>query len=110
VVWTLAHRGYSGGGRLDIWVYPTKRAALQAGADLAMASGLEEEPEARRLFADGRFQAVLDRYRGSPLRNLPAAGSGSLPPTRLTRCPTEGRLIMGVARNLLLAELSQPPH
>lgn len=23
-VWTLAHRGYSGGGRLDVWVYPTK--------------------------------------------------------------------------------------
>jgi hypothetical protein len=23
-VWTLAHRGYSGGGRLDVWVYRPK--------------------------------------------------------------------------------------
>jgi hypothetical protein len=31
-VWTLAHRGYSGSGRLDIWVYPSKQAALLASA------------------------------------------------------------------------------
>ncbi len=35
-VWTLAPRGYSGGRRLDVWVYPTRAAALAAGADLAM--------------------------------------------------------------------------
>jgi hypothetical protein len=27
-VWTLAHRGYSGSGRLDVWVYATKQEAL----------------------------------------------------------------------------------
>ncbi|HCT79289.1 MAG TPA: hypothetical protein DGG94_23135 [Micromonosporaceae bacterium] len=27
-VWTLAHKGYSGNGRLGIWVYPTEQAAL----------------------------------------------------------------------------------
>jgi hypothetical protein len=42
-VWTLAHRGYSGSGRLDVWVYPTKAAALRAGAELAMACGLDED-------------------------------------------------------------------
>jgi hypothetical protein len=60
-VWRLAHRGYSGGGRLDVWVYPTKAAALRAGAGLAMASGLEDDPRAVALFEKGRYQAVLDR-------------------------------------------------
>lgn len=61
-VWTLAHRGYSGGGRLDVWVYPTKAAALLEGARLAMASGLEDDPRAVALFEKGRYEAVLDRY------------------------------------------------
>ena len=61
-VWTLAHRGYSGGGRLDVWVYPTRDAALLAGADLAMQAGLEEDPSAVELFAAGRYTDVLQRY------------------------------------------------
>ncbi|WP_298800460.1 hypothetical protein [uncultured Pseudonocardia sp.] len=61
-VWTLAHRGYSGSGRLDVWVYRTQRAALFAGADLAMEAGLDEDPEARAMFAAGRYTAVLARY------------------------------------------------
>jgi hypothetical protein len=61
-VWTLAHRGYSGGGRLDVWVYATKAAALLEGARLAMASGLEDDPQAIASFERGRYQAVLDRY------------------------------------------------
>jgi hypothetical protein len=64
-VWTLAHKGYSGGGRLDIWVYPTEAAALQAGADLAMEAGLHEDAKARALFAAGRFRAVLERYEAT---------------------------------------------
>lgn len=64
-VWTLAHRGYSGGGRLDVWVYPNRRAALQAGAELAMACGLDEDPVACAQYAAGRYQAVLDRYEAS---------------------------------------------
>jgi len=35
-VWTLAHRGFSGSGRLDVWVFRAKGAALYAGAVLAM--------------------------------------------------------------------------
>ena len=61
-VWTLAHRGYSGGGRLDVWVYPTRDAALLAGADLAMQAGLDEDPSAVELFADGRYPDVLQHY------------------------------------------------
>lgn len=61
-VWTLAHRGYSGGGRLDVWVYPTREAALLAGADLAMQAGLDEDPNAAALFTAGRYAEVLERY------------------------------------------------
>lgn len=60
-VWTLAHRGYSGGGRLDVWVYPSKSAALCEGAKLAMACGLDEDAQAVRLFAKGRYERVLER-------------------------------------------------
>lgn len=61
-VWTLAHRGYSGGGRLDVWVYPSKLDAERAGAELAMASGLSDDPTARKMFAAGRFADVLQHY------------------------------------------------
>lgn len=61
-VWTLAHRGYSGSGRLDIWVYPTKKAALLEGAKLAMACGMDEDEQAVQLFAAGRYEKVMERY------------------------------------------------
>lgn len=61
-VWTLAHRGYSGAGRLDVWVYPTRDAALLAGADLAMQAGLDDDPAAVKMFAAGRCADVLRRY------------------------------------------------
>jgi hypothetical protein len=65
-VWTLAHRGYSGSGRLDVWVYPAKADALRAGADLALACGLDEtDPEAVRLHRAGKYQAVMDRYEAA---------------------------------------------
>ncbi len=62
VVWTLAHRGYSGGGRLDVWVYPTQADAERTGAELAMECGLDEDAKARRLFAAGRYAEVMQRY------------------------------------------------
>jgi hypothetical protein len=61
-VWTLAHRGYSGGGRLDVWAFPTKAAALRAGAELAMECGLDEDAQARTLFESGKYEKVLERY------------------------------------------------
>ncbi|MEU1813232.1 hypothetical protein [Micromonospora aurantiaca (nom. illeg.)] len=61
-VWTLAHRGYSGGGRLDVWVYPTKKAALQAGADLALGCGMDQDEKTVILYRAGRLEAVLERY------------------------------------------------
>lgn len=61
-VWTLAHRGHSGQGRLDLWVYPRKAAALKAGATLAMECGLDEDPTAQGHFARAHYQKVLDRY------------------------------------------------
>ncbi|MBC2904393.1 hypothetical protein [Streptomyces cupreus] len=61
-VWTLAHRGYSGGGRLDVWVYATKREALREGAALALACGLDEHERACEDFEASRYQKVMDRY------------------------------------------------
>ncbi|MFJ7250166.1 hypothetical protein ACIQWA_36780 [Kitasatospora sp. NPDC098652] len=63
-VWTLAHRGYSGSGRLDVWVYRTKKAALRAGAELACIcfAHPEEQQAARTLFNAGKYQQVLDLY------------------------------------------------
>jgi hypothetical protein len=60
-VWTLAHRDYRGGGRLDGWTYPTKPVALLNGAGRVMASGMEDDPRAVALSEKGRYQAVLDR-------------------------------------------------
>lgn len=61
-VWTLAHRGYSGSGRLDVWVYRTRADALAAGAVLAMACGMDDDPRCAALFAARRWAAVLQRY------------------------------------------------
>jgi hypothetical protein len=61
-VWTLAHRGYSGAGRLDIWVYPSERAALRAGAELALECGLDEDAQAMTHYRAGRYKPVLTRY------------------------------------------------
>ncbi|OEJ56740.1 hypothetical protein BGM19_00365 [Streptomyces agglomeratus] len=61
-VWTLAHRGYSGSGRLDVWVYASKKAAVQEGAKLAMACGMDEDEQATQLFAAGRYEQVMQRY------------------------------------------------
>jgi hypothetical protein len=61
-MWTLAHRGYSGNRRLDVWAYPTEREATRAGADLALACGLDEDAEGIALYRAGKFKAVLRRY------------------------------------------------
>jgi hypothetical protein len=71
-VWTLAHRRYSGGGRLDIWVYPTKAIASREGAKLAMAAGLDEDDTAIELFAKGRYEAVMSHYERTHPSDRPA--------------------------------------
>ncbi|MGV9350168.1 hypothetical protein ACWDSD_36435 [Streptomyces spiralis] len=53
---------YSGGGRLDVWVYATKREPLLEGARLALACGLDEDDQACRDFEADCYQKVLDRY------------------------------------------------
>jgi hypothetical protein len=75
-VWTLAHRGYSGGGRLDIWVYRTKAAALYAGADLAMEAGLDEDPKARRCSSPAATRSYQSHYN----RHRPHQARDQLPP------------------------------
>ncbi|MEH6376236.1 hypothetical protein V7793_18190 [Streptomyces sp. KLMMK] len=61
-VWTMAHRGYSGSGRLDVWAYATEQKALHEGAKLAMACGMDEDEQALQDFGNRRWQKVLDRY------------------------------------------------
>ncbi|MFD3757975.1 hypothetical protein [Streptomyces sp. NPDC058622] len=86
-VWTLAHRGYSGSGRLDVWVYPTKKEALLEGARLAMACGMEEDDRAVRDFDAGRHQKVMDRYEAThPDTHLLRVQTAFLQPPRLSVC------------------------
>ncbi|MDX2733455.1 hypothetical protein [Streptomyces sp. PA03-2a] len=61
-IWTLAHRGYSGSGRLDVWAYRTEKEAQFAGAKLAMDCGMDEDERAQALFRRGRYQQVMQRY------------------------------------------------
>jgi hypothetical protein len=42
-VWTVAHRGYSGNRRLDVWIYRDENTALRAAAELAMSCGVDED-------------------------------------------------------------------
>lgn len=44
---------------------PRQRAALQAGAELALACGLDEDPAACVRYKSGRYQAVLERYEAT---------------------------------------------
>jgi hypothetical protein len=42
-VWTVAHRGYSGNRRLDVWIYRDENTALRAAAELARSCGVDED-------------------------------------------------------------------
>lgn len=61
-IWTVAHRGYSGGRRLDVWGYRSKTAALRAAAQLALDCELDESAEAVDRFAKGQYQWLIDTY------------------------------------------------
>lgn len=61
-IWTLAHRGYSGNRRLDVWLYRTEAEALAAGARLAMECGMDDDRRTVQLYASGNFVAVMSRY------------------------------------------------
>lgn len=54
-VWTLAHRGYSGSGRLDVWAYRTQGDALRAGAALAMECGMDDARNCSRQATGRRY-------------------------------------------------------
>ncbi|AWK74312.1 hypothetical protein CBI38_24890 [Rhodococcus oxybenzonivorans] len=61
-VWTLAHRGYSGSGRLDVWAYRTQAAALRAGAVLAMEAGMDEDLNVQNCLRQAAGREVMERY------------------------------------------------
>lgn len=62
-IWTMAHRGYSGSRRLDLWAYRDEAAALKAAATLGMECGLDEDDVAVKAYARQDYRAVVDRYR-----------------------------------------------
>lgn len=62
-VWTVAHRGYSGSRRLDLWAYSDEQSALRAAARLALDCGLDEDPLAVKAFERREYRSVVDRYR-----------------------------------------------
>lgn len=61
-VWTIAHRGYSGNCRLDVWIYRDEKTALRAAAELAMSCGMDEDPLAVGHFRHRHYPAVISRY------------------------------------------------
>ena len=61
-VWTVAHRGYSGNRRLDVWIYQDANTALRAAAELAMSCGVDEDSVAVGHFRQGQYPAVISRY------------------------------------------------
>lgn len=62
-IWTVAHRGYSGYRRLDLWAYPDEHSALKAAARLGMECGLDEDEAAAKAYEQQDYRAVLDRHR-----------------------------------------------
>lgn len=69
VVWVLAHRGYSGSGRLDLWAYPSEEDACREGAKMALE--ICDDPEVPQLFAAGEYREVLARYeQESPVSHM----------------------------------------
>lgn len=62
-IWTMAHRGYSGYRRLDLWAYPDEAAALKAAARLGIECGLDEDQAAVDAYARHDYRAVLNRHR-----------------------------------------------
>lgn len=62
-IWTVAHRGYSGYRRLDLWAYPDEATALKAAARLGIECGLDEDQAAVDAYARHDYRAVLDRHR-----------------------------------------------
>jgi hypothetical protein len=61
-VWTLAHKGYSGAGRLDVWVYRDEDSALREGAKLALECGLDEHLAVVSLYKRKKYAEILERY------------------------------------------------
>ncbi len=59
--WAVAHRGFSGGGRLDLWAHRDEMTAMRAAAELAIEC-LDDEPIAANHFKNGDYRAVMDRY------------------------------------------------
>jgi hypothetical protein len=71
------YRGYNGGGRLTIWVYPRDRPTLHADADLALACGLDEDDEAVAPFHILPGRGDHDLLRGHHPDGHLRAGSGA---------------------------------
>lgn len=67
-VWTVAHRGYSGGRRLDAWAYADRATAERGAAELALSCGLDEDAAAVALFDSGDHAGVVARYFGKEPR------------------------------------------
>jgi hypothetical protein len=61
-IWTVAHRGYSGNRRLDVWRYRGEPAALKAAAQLALDCGLDRFPEAVERFKKRQYKWLIDRH------------------------------------------------
>ena len=81
-VWTLADRGYSGGGRLDVWVYPDRAAAELAGAELTLLRAASTTTPPGRCSTPGTTRASSPATKPPTTATITDAGAGRVPATR----------------------------
>lgn len=76
----------SAAGRMDVWVYPSKNAALKAGAASAMDRGLDEDLTARKHFT--RAASTARSLRGMKSYDRSITCYAYCPPGYSSRDPT----------------------
>ena len=62
ITWAFIWKGSSGGGRADVWLYPTEGEALEVAAKGALEAGCDLHPACVKAFRQGRFRRVVDHY------------------------------------------------
>lgn len=63
-VWTFVHRGYSGGGMINVWVYPDRDLAVRAAGRrvVDIMGGLHGDERPGQLWRSERYDDLIALY------------------------------------------------